>query len=124
MEEPSYSTFNGGEKGFYLIANLKNIGNKLAKVKLLEYYLVSDGRKWEPKYFYSGYRFEEEDIMPDTIKSVAKIWCEGKWSSSNLQEDDYIVIEILIKNSVKQMYKFIYTSDGWRKNDFYSVKVR
>lgn len=50
LEIPDYSSFRGGEKGFYITASIKNITKKLCRVKLNEFYLVSNERKWEPKY--------------------------------------------------------------------------
>lgn len=124
LEIPDYSSFRGGEKGFYITASIKNITKKLCRVKLNEFYLVSNERKWEPKYFLTGYQFEDEDLMPDTVKSVAKIWCGSPWTEKIVEENDYVVLELLIKDNVKQMYKFVYTKSGWRKDDYFSVKVK
>lgn len=124
LEMPDYTCFRGGEKGFYITANIKNITKKLCRVKLNEFYLVSNERKWEPQYFLTGYHFADEDLMPDTVKSVAKIWCGNPWTEKNVEENDYVVLELLIKDNVKQLYKFVYTKYGWRKDDYFSIKIK
>jgi len=121
---PDYSNFKGGEKGFYIMASIKNITKRLCRVKLNEFYLVSDARKWEPKYYLTGYQFEDEDLMPDTIKSVAKIWCGDSWTEKVIEKNDYVVVEITLKDNVKQLYKFVYTGTGWRKDDFFSIRIK
>lgn len=124
LERPRYSNFKGGENGFYIMATIKNITKKLCRVKLNEFYFVSNERKWEPKYYLTGYQFEDEDLMPNTVKSTAKIWCGNPWTEKIVEENDYVVIELLIKDNVKQLYKFVYTKSGWRKDDFFSVKIK
>ncbi len=121
---PDYSSFRGGEKGFYIMASIKNITKRLCRVKLNEFYFVSNARKWEPKYYLTGYQFEDEDLMPGTIKSVAKIWCGDPWTEKVIEKNDYVIIEITLKDNVKQMYKFVYTGAGWRKDDFFSIKIK
>ena len=106
------------------MATIKNITKKLCRVKLNEFYFVSNERKWEPKYYLTGYQFEDEDLMPNTVKSTAKIWCGNPWTEKIVEENDYVVIELLIKDNVKQLYKFVYTKSGWRKDDFFSVKIK
>lgn len=124
LEKPDYGSFGGGENGFYITATVKNITKKLCRVKLNDFYLVSDERKWVPRYFLTGYQFDDEDIIPNTVKSIAKIWCGSPWTSRTVEENDYVIIELIIKDSVKQIYKFVYTKTGWRKDDFFSVKIK
>ena len=95
--------------------------SKLIKVKLKDFYVVSKGRQHSPKFYLTGYSFDEELIMPKSIKSVAKIWDLDDFNGAKLEEGDEAFISLFIPSTNKTlMYKFVLDEfSDWVIDDFF-----
>lgn len=124
VNSPVSTQFSSGKKGFYIMANISNISRKVVNVRLVDLYFVSLSRKWVPDSTLDGYTFGDEQLLPESLKSVAKIWTSGYWSYRELDEKDYLVIELIINEKQKQIFKFIYLNKRWIEFDFYSQKLK
>jgi len=121
---PEYGIYSNTPHGFTLWANIKNISSDLLNIRLADFYLVEDEKQISPSYFLTGYSFDEELIMPGTLKSVGKIWDTARFKfSSFLTDDTYAVFVIKITSeSHKRLYKFVYKDETWIMDDYYTGK--
>lgn len=120
---PDYGSYTNLSSGFTLYANMKNTTSDLLKVRLVDFYAVEGDKQISPKYYLNGYSFDEEIIMPETVKSAGKIWDTERFKySSFLDSDAYAILVIKIgTEDHKRMYKFAYKNGSWVLDDFYSV---
>lgn len=124
LSEPDYGSYTNGYRGFTIKATIENTTNRLLNIKLLAFYLFSEERQWSANYNLSGYIFGTEDIMPATTKTAGKIWCGKEVENLRICKGDYVVIELLVNETSKYLFKYIYTGCSWRADDFYIVKTR
>lgn len=120
---PDYGSYTNLSSGFTLYANMKNTTSDLLKVRLVDFYVVEGDKQISPKYYLNGYSFDEEMIMPGTVKSAGKIWDTERFKYSSFLDSDAYAI-LIIKISVedhKRMYKFACKNDTWVIDDFYTV---
>lgn len=120
---PDYGSYTNLSSGFTLYANFKNTTTELLTVELNDFYVVEEGKQISPKYYLTGYSFDEETIMPNTVKSVGKIWDIERFKYSTfLNDDTYAIITIKIKaEENKRMYKFVYNGESWSIDDYFTV---
>lgn len=120
---PDYGSYTNLSSGFTLYANMKNITADLLKVRLVDFYVVENDKQISPKYYLNGYSFDEEMIMPGTVKSAGKIWDTERFKySSFLDSDAYAILIIKLGTEEhKRMYKFAYKNDTWVIDDYYTV---
>lgn len=119
---PDYGSYTNLSSGFTLYANMKNTTPDLLKVQLVDFYVVENDKQISPKYYLSGYSFNEEMIMPGTVKSAGKIWDTERFEYSSFLDDVYAILIIKIgAEERKRMYKFVYENDAWVIDDFFTV---
>ena len=121
LSTPKYSGFTTIDSGFYILANIKNLTDSLLKVKLVDFYVVSGGRQYSPKFNLTGYSFDEEMMMPKALKSAAKIWDLKDFDRRKLQEGAEVYITLSIPSLNKTlMYKFVLGFlDSWEIDDYF-----
>lgn len=121
LSDIQYAGFTSIQSGFDIYANIKNLTDTLIKVKLKDFYVVSKGRQHSPKFYLTGYSFDEELIMPKSIKSVAKIWDLDDFNGAKLEEGDEAFISLFIPSTNKTlMYKFVLDEfSDWVIDDFF-----
>ena len=123
--EMNYTSFTSIDSGFDVFVNIKNITNDLLKVTLREMYIISQGRQFAPKYFLTGYNFDVELIMPDSLKTVAKIWDLKEFNGRKLVTGDELHITFYVPSLNKTLlYKFVYDADtleDWIRYDYFEV---
>ena len=120
---PDYGSYFKLSSGFALFANMKNMTTELLTVRLIDFYVVERDKQISPKYFLDGYSFDEEMIMPGTVKSAGKIWdIERFLSSSSLGSSTYAVLSVkVLSEEHKRMFKFVYKGYRWEIDDYYIV---
>lgn len=120
---PDYGSYTNLSSGFTLYANMKNTTSDLLKVRLVDFYVVEDDKQISPRYYLNGYSFDEEMIMPGTVKSAGKIWDAERFKyPSFLGSNTYAILAIKIASEEhKRMYKFVYKDNTWIIDDFYTV---
>ena len=118
MSGPAYGSFTRINSGFVLFANVNNNTDSLLKIKLLDYYIVSNGQQKSPESYYSGYTFDEECLMPSTTKCCGKIWNASLWAYGKVQIDDYAIITLKC-NGDTHMFKFVFEGETWILDDYY-----
>lgn len=120
---PDYGSYTNLSAGFTLYANMKNTTSDLLKVRLLDFYVVEEDKQISYRYFLNGYSFDEEIIMPGTVKSAGKIWDTARFQYSTfLASDAYIIVSIKIASEDhKRMYKFVKKDGSWVIDDFFTV---
>lgn len=120
---PDYGSYTNLSAGFTLYANMKNTTSDLLKVRLHDFYVVEDDKQISYRYFLNGYSFDEEIIMPGTVKSAGKIWDTTRFQYSTfLASDAYIIVSIKIASEDhKRMYKFVKKDGVWVIDDYFTV---
>lgn len=125
VKNTEYSMYSGNEKGFTLFINLHpdNIQEPI-KIKLEECSIIANGRQYISNYNYAGYAFSEGYLIPDTVKTFAKVWITDSWANKELEDgDDYLTISIKDETNNKiYYYKFQCVWGGsWRLYDYYEL---
>lgn len=120
---PDYGSYSNLSSGFTLYANIKNTTSDLLKVRLHDFYVVEENKQISFRYFLNGYSFDEETIMPGTVKSAGKIWDTSRFQYSTfLASDAYIIVTVKIATEDhKRMYKFIEKDGKWVIDDFFTA---
>ena len=118
ISPPEYSSFTTSGDGFLLYANITNNTYELQKIRLCDFYIVSDGQQRSPDSFFTGYMFTEEMIMPITSRSCAKIWSKKSMKKDKLTANDYALIT-LEASSHKYMFKFVFNGNTWDIDDYF-----
>ena len=124
LHGPEYSSFTNLSSGFILYAHIKNNSKKVQTVKLIDFYVVEDEKQKAPKYFLTGYSFDKETIIPDTVRAVGKIWDAKEFEyESFLPSDTYAILSIKVEGeNNNRVYKFVNERSkdkGWKLFDFY-----
>lgn len=125
VKKTEYSTYTGNEKGFTLYINiLPNNIQEPIKLKLQECSIISNGRQYASNYNYVGYAFSEGYLIPDTVKTFAKVWITDSWLSKELEEgNDYLTISIKDETNNKIYYfklQFV-LGENWSLYDYYEL---
>ena len=115
---PEYSSYTNMGEGFVLYANITNNTYNLRKIKVNDFYLVSEGQQRSPEYFYSGFMFIEETLMPMCSKSCAKIWSKKAMKKDKLSPNDYVIIT-LFSEAKNYMFKFVFDGEEWSIDDYF-----
>ena len=108
--ELSPMTFKDGSEGFVLYTDVKNKHKAIQNLSYQESYIVCSGRQHSSNNFLSGYRWsDKENILPNSVKTIGLIWYDNYLDSSDLCENDELII-VLYSNTESKSYffKFIY----------------
>ncbi len=118
---PEYGSFTDLLHGFVLYANIKNTTSDLLNVKLLSTYVVEDDKQISPVNFLKGYYFENEVIMPDTVRSAGQIWSTERFIlKSSLSNGTYLILSVKLSSEpISRMYKFVYKDNSWEIDDYF-----
>lgn len=122
LSDPEYASYSNLGVGFTIYANITNNTAEVQKIKLLEFYIVSEGQQRSPDSFLTGYVFNEETILPMTSRSCGKIWSRAVMKKDKLTSGDYAVITLLIANK-RYMFKFVFCEAGWQLDDYFEEKL-
>lgn len=122
LSQPEYASYTNTGAGFTIYANITNCTEDLQKIKLLEFYIVSDGQQRAPESFLTGYLFNEEIILPMTSKSCGKIWSRAVMKKDRLTKGDYAIITLAMDGR-RYMFKFVFEENSWRIDDYYEEKM-
>lgn len=123
IDGPEYGSYTNGAKGFTLFATIHNKTKKAVDVKLEEFSVFSNKRQWAPSFSLTGYSFSEDIILPETSKTIGKIWTDKIWANTTLKEKDYITITLEIKEST-HIYKFMLLNNAWVAINYLSHKTK
>lgn len=118
LSQPQYGSYTNISSGFTVYANITNNTEKPQKIKLADFYLVTDGQQRAPESFLTGYVFNDETVLPMTSRSCGKIWSLRTLGRTHLTNGDYSVIT-LVMNGTSYMFKFVYKESGWEIDDYY-----
>ena len=118
LSPPEYSSYTATGEGFALYANITNNTYDLQKVRVCDFYIVSDGQQRSPEYFLTGYTFTEETIIPMTSRSCAKIWSNRVMKKNRLTAADYAIITLEL-SSCRHMFKFVFNGETWDLDDYF-----
>ena len=119
IDGPDYGTYTDGTAGFTLFATIHNKSKKIVEVKLKDFILYVGSRQWAPAKFLTGYFWDSEHIMPESSKTVAKIWSGYMWKDKRLSEGDYINFSLAIKEKT-YAYKFVMKDSMFVLDDFFT----
>lgn len=111
LSPPEYASYTNVGTGFTIYANITNNTEDLQKIRLSEFYIISDGQQRAPESFLTGYVFNEETLLPMTSRSCGKIWSRTVMKKNNLTIGDYAVITLFMA-SRRYMFKFVFDDKG------------
>lgn len=122
IDDPKYARFTRIGAGLALYVTLFNKTGGLIKVKYKNIMLFHDGRQWCADSDYTGYIFKVENIMPDSAKTLGKIWGNSDWKEKQLVNNDYIelTLEYLGK---EHAFKLVYNGDKFELNDYFEYSL-
>lgn len=119
VDGPEYTFFTDGTEGFVIYATIHNKTTKPMKIKLDDFKLYHFYKEWEPTSFLKGYRLEEDYIMSEVGRTVAKTWSGIKWKDAKITNDDRLNISFY-NQSKKYRFEFIYKNGIFKLDDYYS----
>ena len=119
VDSPEYTFFTDGTEGFIIYATIHNKTTKPMKIKLDEFKLYHFYKEWEASNFLKGYKFEEDYVMPEVGKTVAKTWSGLKWKGIKITNGDCLNISFS-NQSKKYRFEFIYKNGVFKLDDYYS----
>lgn len=122
IDGPKYASFTRTGTGLAMYVTLFNKTERLLKIKYKNIMLFHDGRQWCADSDYTGYIFRAENIMPDSAKTLGKIWGNSDWKEKQLVNNDYIelTLEYLGK---EHAFKLVYDGKQFEINDYFEYSL-
>ena len=123
VRAPEYSSFQKGGNGFTIYVNINNNTDLPIKLLLKDCSLFTEGRQRASDYDYTGYIFYEEYIMPNSCKTMGKIWINENWSNKTISSGDSLTISFKnVKTEKMYFYKYVFTdTKTWELSDYYEI---
>ena len=118
LSQPEYSDYETIGKGMVIYANITNNTYGLMKIRVCDFFIVIDGQQRSPKYFLSGYNFVEENVLPMSTRTCAKIWSRKELTQETLKVSDYAVLTL--QNTKKHIFKFVFNGENWDIDDYFA----
>ena len=126
IKSPEYSSYTGGIEGFTIFANITNLIEEPLKLKLKVCSIYINGMLRTSDYIYSGYKFDEEILLPNTTQTLGRIWITDKLSTKKIKSGDYLILSLTeidskINHQIKYIYNENHTGGFWTEESWYEL---
>ena len=123
---PKYSTYQRGEQGFTVYVNMSNLTDEPLKIRLKSCSVYTNGMLRTSDYTYSGYQFDEDFILPKSVRTFGKIWITDSLYRKQLLSGEYLLICLVeSETNTEHHIKFVLNGSGedsyWVQDSWYSV---